>query len=438
MTPGNWQADVAPQAGDELIFPATGVSHFGTNNNFTAGTTFDSIEIDATGYTFGGLAVTLNHGITTTYTSGTQTFPLDVALGQDQTFTVATGGTLDVTGAIGDGSSSDSLTKSGLGTLQLDSAANNYDGGTIISAGTLAVTQAGALGSGTVEVDSELDISGSGFTLTNPFTLVSTGNAIVNQSGNNTLSGAITLSANATIDVAATDTLDLSGIISGGAGYGVTKTDAGTLEYSGGSINTYSGATTVDEGELSLSEPANIVAVPGDLIIGDGTDTALAIDNAGGGIASTSNVTIDGASAVLTLYYTNDTIATLTMTGGTIGTWSGTLTVNGGITANASPNVASIGGNLALVNGQVNVASGGVLHIYSTVLGCALPHQARFGHPGALGHQHVYTRHHGLRRHPPGQQQFRPRLRRRVRHRNRLAPAHRRNRRDQPLQRHHA
>ncbi|WP_367870098.1 beta strand repeat-containing protein [Luteolibacter sp. Populi] len=53
-----------------------------------------------------------------------------------------------------------SLTKAGLGTLTLNgTAASTYSGGTIVSAGTLAITQTGALGTGIVSNAATLDIN---------------------------------------------------------------------------------------------------------------------------------------------------------------------------------------------------------------------------------------------------------------------------------------
>ena len=129
---------------------------------------------------------------------------------------------------------------------------SGYSGGTIVSAGTLAVSASGALGFGPVTVDSELDLSGANITLTNDFTLNSTGNAIVNVSGSNTIHGDVTLAANAAINVVdSTDTLTLNGVISeSGSSFGMTLPGAGTLEYTGTAPNTYTGRTTVSAGTL--------------------------------------------------------------------------------------------------------------------------------------------------------------------------------------------
>src|SRR5262249_17634039 len=82
---------------------------------------------------------------------------------------------------------------------------------------------------------------------------------------------------------------------------------------------------------------------------------------AGGGIAGTSNVTLAGSSASLVLSNVNDTVASLTFTGGSVSTGSGTLTEGGTVTTNASSSTATISGNLALGNNTVfTIASGTV------------------------------------------------------------------------------
>jgi autotransporter-associated beta strand protein len=57
-TGGNWVGGTAPQAGDDLVFPA-GVTRKATTNNFAANTTFRSITVSDAGYVLRGNAVQL-------------------------------------------------------------------------------------------------------------------------------------------------------------------------------------------------------------------------------------------------------------------------------------------------------------------------------------------------------------------------------------------
>jgi autotransporter-associated beta strand protein len=64
-------------------------------------------------------------------------------------------------------------------------------------------------------------------------------------------------------------TVLIGGVISGDATTNTfTKSGAGDLVFNGSSANTYTGATTVNDGILRLSSSA--VAIAGDLVIGNG------------------------------------------------------------------------------------------------------------------------------------------------------------------------
>jgi Bacterial Ig-like domain (group 3) len=95
----NWSSG-APQGGQDLQFPAAGASTFIPAQpivNDLSGMTFDSIEIDAPGYTIGGDAITLSAatGLFTTYGSGVSTFNINTTLAGGNV-DVASGGELDI------------------------------------------------------------------------------------------------------------------------------------------------------------------------------------------------------------------------------------------------------------------------------------------------------------------------------------------------------
>jgi autotransporter-associated beta strand protein len=140
---------------------------------------------------------------------------------------VATGQTLNLMGAISESSTSQ-LTKFGDGVLVLGGA-NSYTGGTLVSAGTLAVS-----------ADSNLGAAIGGVTLDGG-TLAITGSF--------TSSRNVTLGAgNGTVDVATGSMLTLRGVI-GGSG-NLTKSGDGELALTGAS--SFTGSTSVASGTLGL------------------------------------------------------------------------------------------------------------------------------------------------------------------------------------------
>ena len=141
-TAANWSTATVPTTGDSLIFPA-GAAHL-ANTDDLAGLTVSSITFNGTsgGYTLAGTdALTVSSGVNASNTAGTNTISLPLVLGGSQSFTVASGSQLDVSGVIGGTSA---LTKDGLGTLDL-SGTNVYAGGTTVVDGTLLVD--GTIGS---------------------------------------------------------------------------------------------------------------------------------------------------------------------------------------------------------------------------------------------------------------------------------------------------
>ena len=115
----NWSQGV-PQSGEDLQFPVASANNFIPTqpiNNDLSGLTFGSIEIDSSGYSIAGNAISLTAatGIVTTYTSGTSTISLNTTLsGTGSGITVAAGGELDLNGAVSD---STGLTLSGGGII---------------------------------------------------------------------------------------------------------------------------------------------------------------------------------------------------------------------------------------------------------------------------------------------------------------------------------
>jgi autotransporter-associated beta strand protein len=151
------------------------------------------------------------------------------------------------------GTSSGTILKKDSGTWWLIGA-NTYDGLTTISGGTLQITNGGGLGSTngatTVASGATLDLKN---VLQVAESITLSGGTLKTSTGTSSLSGAVTLGDNSTIDVGGIR-LSLSGVISdGGANgrFGLTKLSSGELVLNG--ANTYSGATMVSAGSLTLS-----------------------------------------------------------------------------------------------------------------------------------------------------------------------------------------
>ncbi|HEX5686611.1 MAG TPA: autotransporter-associated beta strand repeat-containing protein, partial [Ideonella sp.] len=281
----------------------------------------------------------------------------------------ASGGTFEISGGGGATqvtlsgviSGSGSLTKTTAAILEL-SGNNAYTGATTVSAGTLLVSHANALGTTggatTVASGATARIAG-GLAVDEAFSITGTGKSVSSVeygalhlvSGSSTLSGNITLAGDADISAASGATLTISGALNGSAA--LNKTDAGTLALSNTSNEAgLSGDMTVTAGTLSVSADDNLST--GTLTLAGGT-LALAgvttIDNAVSVLASSTL----SASANATLSGTVSGTGALAKTGASTLTLSGSNTYSGAITVSAGGLTVSggsaIGDTAALVLG---------------------------------------------------------------------------------------
>ncbi len=95
-TAENWAGDVAPMAGDDLVFPVSPSQK--TNANDFVGTNFGSILIAGSNYTLSGNQILLNGSVTSNGTGNT--FGLGVQLGSAGGFANTASSTFTVTSAI--------------------------------------------------------------------------------------------------------------------------------------------------------------------------------------------------------------------------------------------------------------------------------------------------------------------------------------------------
>jgi fibronectin-binding autotransporter adhesin len=292
-------------------------------------------------------------------------------------------GVVTLSGIIGTGNGTKdySITKSGASNFIL-SGVNTYRGATNINAGILTIQNNAALGdvaSGTtVASGAALQIQGGISVSTEALTLngtgISSGGAFRNVSGTNSFAGAITFGSASSISSDA-GTLTLSGNVNNGgflftetgagnvtitsvisgAG-GLTKNGAGTLTLSGAASNTYTGATTVNQGTLVLAKPGSVLS-PSAITIGGAGSTAT--------VQLGVNYQLYGANATINLLGTlnlnnfNEYVGTLTVNGGSVVTGSGILYIGGGIVSSASNVTTTLTGNYSVYTNQIfNIASG--------------------------------------------------------------------------------
>ncbi len=381
----------------------------GTNNTYTGTTTINAgtlvlahaESIHAEGAVVlanvAGAELDISANTTIGSLAGGGTTGGDVVLG-NYTLTVGDATNTSYGGKIsGDGG----LTKQGAGTLTL-SGNSVYTGTTSVTAGTLrATTSASALGAGnlalsggTLELANDTGLSfsrntsisantiiesdrltaGEGVTHTlgtlsmGAWTLTLSKDATVTSETAGLTFGAVTLSATGGTFTADAGTLLTLGTVSGdtfgftvggagnttigaiGTGIGtLTKTGTGTLTLSG--VNTYSGATTISEGTVVLSESlAN-----------------SAIGFSGAGTVSLAS----GKSITQAITTTADNQGTLTL--------AGTNTITGAVGTDATHDLATINSN------GTSVTNTFVGNVFSNTLAFGGDSTARFNAEATLG-----------------------------------------------------
>ncbi len=317
----NWVGDVAPQPGDDLVFPA-GALQFTSVNDFPAGTAFGSIRLTAPNYVITGNAVTLAAGVTADIPAGTSSdvaprLGLDVTLAAPQTFAAVRDLGLSVTGAIdlnghaltvsaavvsgffGPDSSfavtlagpvrgAGGLVKDGPGSLVL-SGANTYTGPTDLRAGRLAAqssTALGAAGAGndtTVGRDAVLSAGGGAGGLLNiPEAITFAGQSAQDgaqlESAGATFSGPLTLAGPSRFVGPFTIT---AGVGEAGGPQSLTLYNAGV--FAAGSVNTRAGLTTIEAGGARFegNGPSGPVLVHDGAISGTGIIGPVTVGSSG-------------------------------------------------------------------------------------------------------------------------------------------------------------
>ena len=222
-------------------------------------------------------------------------------------------------------------TKSTAGTVTLSAANSNYSGSVIVAAGTIAIGDNAALGTGTVTLNGG-SVALSGQTLANA--LAFGGGSI---SGSGTVSGAV--SGSAAFTKSGSGALVLAGAQNPTGGLSVT---GGTLEISG-SLNsgTYAG-TIASNGSGALA------------LTGNSPQTLSGVISGSAALAKSGNgtLTLSGGSSTLT--------GNVSITGGKVVVTGFSATAQG-----SNPTLSALG-NMTTVGRTISVGSGATLEIVAS------------------------------------------------------------------------
>jgi autotransporter-associated beta strand protein len=228
-----------------------GTLSVGNNSALGAGTlTVTGGTLSATGGAVSLANAVILGGSLTFGGSNNLTLTGAVTLTGNRTLTVTSTGGITISGSLGQSGGTWALTKAGSGMLVL-SGVNTYGGGTVLTAGTLSVGSASAIGTGILSLQGgTFSATGGPVSLANAVTLA--GNATIGGTNRLTFTGAVTLTGNRTLTVINTGGTTISGAIgqSGGV-WALTTAGSATLVLSGN--NTYSGGTTISAGTLLIN-----------------------------------------------------------------------------------------------------------------------------------------------------------------------------------------
>jgi fibronectin-binding autotransporter adhesin len=358
---GNWNVNASLIRGGmgtiNVIKDGTGTMNIGTVNSLgNAAFTINAGTLDNTSgaamttvaashvlngdFSFGtGASVSPANDLTL----GTGAVSLGAAAGTSRTITTNGAALLTLPTVISNGTTANSLIKSGTGGLRLDGA-NTFSGGFTLNSGTLHIANNAALGAGPLTINGGViqprltsRTLANAVTVNGDFSL-----GVTNNNNQLVLSGTVSLGGGTRIVTVPETTQNpdviLSNVISNG---GLTKAGAGALSVRG--ANTFSGATTINGGTLR-------------------------IDNAGS-VNSSSGITINGSDAKLLFISSVASTPPVTLTQGSLD-GSGTI---GAVNVGDGTTLANgNGGTAPLTTGNLNFAGAATVNVSITNAGAGI------------------------------------------------------------------
>lgn len=339
-----------PGSGTQVVFSYSGGATNQASTTIGLVTAVDSLMItDPTNLNIGGTGTltlgpaSVSNGITVTSTAGTDTIGVTgLTLGKSQTWSNASSNLFTVSSVVsGAATSTLTINSSGTGDI-LMTGANTYSGPTIITAGTLQIGNASALGTGSTTINGgALDLNGHALTLRG---IAGTGGIITDSLATST----VTLT-----DTLASGTMTYAGSITNGSGT-VALTVSGTgTEILTGASNTFTGGTTIS-GTLQIGDgAANIGSLPGNVVDNKtlilDTPSSQSLSYAGN-ISGSGSVLVNGAG-IDNLSGNNTNTAGMTVNLGTLQMGSSTGLDNVPVTlANATLDLNSYSVSIKSLN----------------------------------------------------------------------------------------
>ena len=371
-----WSGGMNINEGEVEVF--SNANAMGTGTWTLGGGANNTALIVGSTFTFnnsGGLVVGAGNGTRTiansAANSGTPTLSGAITLNKDIIFDItnyASGhSSMIVSGAMG---GTGGIVKTGTGLLEL-SGANTYAGDTVLEGGNIATTAAntlpgtGVLRFGATAESRRLQLQGFDQTLGGVDSTAATGGTLIVEAA---VDGVDDAPATLTLDVAAGQSHDFSGLVRDAAGGAVNsaltlvKNGAGTQVLSGGANVSYSGTTTVNAGVLEFGG-VDTVADNSAITLAGG-----AVRFSGGGtrsatISGSGNLEKTGANS-LTLSGNNTYTGTTTVSAGSLiigatGSVGGSSVLD--VASGATLDVSAVTGGFVVGSGQTLKGSGTIV-----------------------------------------------------------------------------